>query len=58
MGHLTGHTDTITSLAFHPTGTTLATASADHTIALWPLNTATALTTLCPRVRPGHSDAC
>ena len=32
---LLGHTDTITSLAWHPDGTVLASASSDHTIQVW-----------------------
>ncbi|MFC4858106.1 hypothetical protein [Actinophytocola glycyrrhizae] len=33
---LTGHTDPVTSVAFHPDGATVATTSADHTVRLWP----------------------
>ena len=32
---LTGHTGPVTSVAFSPDSTTLATGSADHTVRLW-----------------------
>ncbi len=47
---LTGHSDTVQSLAISPDGTTLATGSLDHTIKLWNLATGELLSTLT-----GHS---
>ncbi|HEX6356341.1 WD40 repeat domain-containing protein [Actinophytocola sp.] len=35
---LTGHTGTVSSVAFHPDGTYLASGSFDTTIRLWPIN--------------------
>ncbi len=43
---LTGHTNWITALAFHPQGNTLASSSLDGTIKLWNLTNGTAIATL------------
>jgi WD40 repeat protein len=34
---LTGHTDTVTSVAFSPNGKTLATGGSDGTVRVWKL---------------------
>jgi cytochrome c len=46
---LDGHTGPIVALAVSPDGATLASASWDHTVRLWPLNGG------APRVLEGHS---
>jgi len=43
---LTGHTGVVTSIAFSPDGRTLVSGSADKTIRLWSVSTATLLRTL------------
>jgi WD40 repeat protein len=35
---LTGHTDEVTSVAWSPVGTTLATTSVDRTVRLWAID--------------------
>jgi WD40 repeat protein len=48
---LTGHTDLVEAVAFSPDGTTLATASNDHTARLWNARTGKPIATLT-----GHTD--
>jgi len=43
---LTGHTDAVTSCAFSPDGTLLATVSDDRTARLWSVHDGTAIATL------------
>ncbi|MCW3099246.1 MAG: hypothetical protein JWL77_4864 [Chthonomonadaceae bacterium] len=43
---LTGHTSTVNAIAISPDGTTLASASSDHTVKTWNLTTATLVKTL------------
>ncbi len=43
---LSGHTDRITSMAFSPDGTTLASGSEDHTVKLWDVETRKQIATL------------
>ena len=48
---LTGHTDRVVSVAFSSDGETLASASRDHTVRLWDVDTRTLKSTL-----EGHTD--
>ena len=53
---LTGHTDTVNSVAFSPDGHTLATGSADQTVRLWNVTDPTHPTPLGPPLT-GHTDS-
>ncbi len=46
---LTGHLDTVTSVAFAPGGDTLASAGTDLTARIWTLDTDQALRRICDR---------
>jgi len=52
MRTLSGHQGRVLACAFHPNGTSVATASADETIRLWLVDKA-----IDPKVLHGHSDA-
>jgi WD40 repeat protein len=43
---LTGHSDWVTCVAFHPEGKVFATGSADHSIKIWDLNSKKCIKTL------------
>ncbi|MEG4584030.1 AAA-like domain-containing protein, partial [Microcoleus sp. MOSTC5] len=50
--HLEGHSNSVNSVAFSPDGKTLASASSDHTIKLWNVQTQKPIATLT-----GHSNS-
>ena len=51
QGRLAGHTDMVTSVAFSPDGTTLASGSRDNTVRLWD-----AKTVKRKQIFAGHTD--